>query len=116
MGRRAAFAANIRKPSLLRVQLAWAASLLGHVSISVGIAVYAYAVGGASQVSLIYVLRLVPAAIATPFASVLGDRFSRERVMLVSNASRFVLAAAIPPAILAGVNHWVVYGLSIGIA
>jgi MFS family permease len=116
VGTRAAFAANLRKPSLRRVQLAWAGSLLGHVSIAVAMAVYAYGIGGASAVSLIYVLRLVPAAIATPFASVLGDRFSRVKVMFWSNASRFVFAVAIPPAIIAGVNHWVVYGLSIGVA
>ena len=116
IGRRAAFAANVRTPSLLRVQLALLGSLLGHVSIAVAIAVYAYGVGGASAVSLIYVLRLVPAAIATPFASVLGDRLPRARVMLLANASRFALSAAIPPAILAGANHWVVYGLSIGVA
>jgi MFS family permease len=116
IGRRAAFAANVREPSLRRVQLALLGSLLGHVTIAVGIAVYAYGVGGASQVSLIYVLRLVPAAIATPFASVLGDRYSRARVMLLANGSRFVLSAAIPPAILAGANHWIVYALSIGVA
>jgi MFS family permease len=116
IGRRAAFAANVRTPSLRRVQLALLGSLLGHVSIAVAIAVYAYGVGGASAVSLIYVLRLVPAAIATPFASVLGDRFSRAKVMLLANASRFALSVAIPPAILAGANHWVVYVLSIGVA
>ena len=75
IGRRAAFAANVRKPSLLRRSARVLGSLLGHVSIAVAIAVYAYGIGGASAVSLVYVLRLVPAAIATPFASVLGDRF-----------------------------------------
>ena len=116
IGTRAAFAANIRNPGLRRVQLAWAASHLGQVSIAVAVAVYAYNVGGASAVSLVYVLRLVPAAIATPFAAVLGDRFSRPRVMLCSNASRFALATAIPVAILGGVSHWIVYLLSVGVA
>jgi MFS family permease len=116
VGTKAAFTAVLRKPSLRRVQLAWMFSQLAHVSIAVGIAVYAYDAGGASAVSLVYVLRLVPAAIATPFASVLGDRYSRARVMLGSNASRFVFAAAIPPAVLAGASSWVVYGLSIGVA
>jgi len=88
IGRRAAFAANVREPSLRRVQLALLGSLLGHVTIAVAIAVYAYGVGGASAVSLIYVLRLVPAAIAAPFASVLGDRYSRARVMLAANGSQ----------------------------
>jgi MFS family permease len=96
--------------------VAWGTSLIGHVSIAVAIAVYAYHVGGASAVSLIYVLRQVPAAVATPFAAVLGDRFPRARVMLFSNASRFVLSAAIPVVVLAGGNHWLVYLLSIGVA
>ncbi len=116
VGTREAVAANFRKPSLRRVQLAWGTSLLGQVSIAVAIAVYAYEVGGATEVSLVYVVRLVPAAVATPFAAVLGDRFSRARVMLVSNASRFALSAAIVVAAIAGVNHWIVYVLSIGIA
>ena len=116
LGTTAAFAAVFRKPALRRVQLAWAAAHLGHVSIAVAIAVYAYGIGGAAAVSLIYVIRLVPAAIATPFAAVLGDRFPRPRVMLAANASRFVFAAAIPLAIVAGTSHWVVYGLSIAIA
>ncbi len=94
-GTRAAFAANLRQPALRRAQLAWAASLLGHVSITVAVSVYAYDVGGATAVSLVYVLRLVPAAVATPFASLLGDRFDRSRVMLVSNLSRFVLSAVL---------------------
>jgi MFS family permease len=116
MGTGAAFAAVFRKPALRRVQLAWAASHLGHVSIAVGLAVYAYKAGGASAVSLVYVLRLVPAAVATPFAALAGDRFSRARVMLASNAGRFVLAAAIPVAVVAGTSHWVVYGLCVGLS
>jgi MFS family permease len=115
-GTTAAFAAVFRKPALRRVQFAWAASHLGHVSIAVAVAVFAYNIGGTAAVSLVYVIRLIPAAVATPFAAVLGDRFSRARVMLVSNASRFVFATAIPIAVAAGVSHWVVYGLSIAIA
>ena len=115
-GTSAAFAAVFRKPALRRVQIAWAASHLGHVSIAVAVAVYAYGIGGATAVSLVYVIRLVPAAIATPFAAVLGDRFPRARVMLVSNVARFALAVAIPLAIVGGASHWIVYGLSVGIA
>ena len=116
VGTRAAFAAVFGTPALRRVQLAWAASHLGHVSIAVALAVYAYRLGGASAVSLLYVLRLVPAAIVTPFAAVLGDRFSRAGVMLSSSASRFVLAAAIPAVVIGGASRWLVYALSIGVA
>jgi MFS family permease len=115
-GTSAAFAAVFRKPALRRVQIAWAASHLGHVSIAVAVAVYAYGIGGATAVSLVYVIRLVPAAIATPFAAVLGDRFPRARVMLVSNVARFALAVAIPLAIVGGAGHLIVYALSVGIA
>jgi MFS family permease len=108
--------AVFRRPALRRVQIAWAASHLGHVSIAVAVAVYAYGIGGATAVSVVYVIRLVPAAIATPFAAVLGDRFPRSRVMLISNAARFVLAVAIPLAIFGGAAYWIVYALSIGIA
>ncbi len=115
-GTSGAFAAVFRKPALRRVQIAWAASHLGHVSIAVAVAVYAYGIGGATAVSLVYVIRLVPAAIATPFAAVLGDRFPRALVMLLSNAARFGLAVSIPLAIVGGASHWIVYGLSIGVA
>ena len=116
VGTSVAFATVFRRPALRRVQLAWAASHLAHVSIAVALAIYAYRRGGAAEVSLLYVLRLVPAAIATPFAAVLGDRFSRASVMLASNASRFVMAAAIPAAVVAGESRWLVYALSIGVA
>ena len=115
-GTRAAFAANLKQPALRRVQLAWGISLLGHVSMAVAVSVYAYGVGGASAVGLVYVIRLVPAAIATPFASVLGDRFDRSRVMLLSNFSRFVLSAVLVPVAAGSVNHWVVYLLAVGVA
>src|SRR5579871_5844046 len=114
-GTRAAFAANLRQPALRRAQLAWGASLLGHVSIAVAVSVYAYGIGGASAVSLVYVIRLLPAAIATPFASVLGDRFDRARVMLLSNASRFALSLVLAAAAFGHANHWVVYALAVAI-
>jgi len=113
---RSAFGAVYRKPALRRVLLAWAASHLGNVSLAVALSVYAYHVGGASAVSLVYVLRLVPAALATPFAAVLGDRFPRAGVMLAANAVRFVLAAALPALLLADASHWLVYGLGVGVA
>ncbi len=110
------FAAVFRKPALRRVELAWGASHLGHVSIAVALAVYAYRAGGASAVGLVYVLRLVPAAIVTPFAAVLGDRYARARVMLAANAGRFALTAGVTAAALAGGSRWLVYALGVGVA
>ena len=114
-GTGAAFAASLRHPALRRAQLAWAAALVGQVSIAVAVSVYAYGVGGASAVSLVYVIRLLPAAIVTPFASLLGDHFDRSRVMLLSSLSRFVLAGALAIAAFGSVNHWAVFVISVAI-
>jgi MFS family permease len=110
-----ALAAVFRNAGLRRVELAWAASHLAQVSLAVASAVYAYRLGGASAVGLLYVLRLVPSAVMTPFAAVLGDRFPRARVLLVANASRCLCAAAIVPVVVGGGGHVPVYGLCIAV-
>ncbi len=46
---------------------------------------YAYDVGGEQAVGLIFLARLIPAALVSPFAGLLGDRSARERVLLVTN-------------------------------
>ncbi len=45
--------------------------------------VFAYNAGGAAAAGLIAFIQLVPAAIAAPFVALLGDRFPRERVLVV---------------------------------
>ena len=49
----------------------------------VALGVFAYEQGGTSAVGLAGLIRLLPAAILTPFASSLGDRYRRERLLLV---------------------------------
>ncbi len=80
-----AFGAVIRNPNLRWLELAWAASVVGHYAYLIAVSVYAYGVGGEEAVGLIILARLIPAALAAPFAGLLGDRFRRERVLLVTN-------------------------------
>ncbi len=95
----AAFNAVFRNPNLRRLELAAAASEIGHWAYATAVSVYAYNAGGAKAVGLLWVIRMIPSAFAAPFASMLGDRFPRERVMLGADLVRVVLMAAAAAAV-----------------
>ncbi len=76
-----------------RLQLAHATSLLSLWSFGVASAVYAFGVGGAVLVGVMMFVRMGPAAVASPFAAVLADRYSRRRVLLATDLVRAVLVA-----------------------
>ena len=58
--------------NLRRLQFADIGSVLGSWAYLVGLLVYAYDAGGAGAVSLVTVLRMLSAAVAGPFLSVLS--------------------------------------------
>ena len=109
----AAFVEVFRNPNLRWLELAWAASIIGHYAYLIAVSVYAYEVGGAKAVGLVFLARLIPAAIAAPFAGLLGDRFPRERVLIATNVTRIVLVGAAAIAALADAAPIVVYVLAI---
>ena len=108
-----AFGAVARNANLRWLELAWAASIVGHYAFLIAVSVYAYGVGGDGAVGLIFLARLVPAAVIAPFAGMLGDRFPRERVLLATHLTRIVLVGAAALAVFADASSWVVYGLAI---
>ncbi len=65
----------------------------------IGMLVYAFNVGGATGVGIAVVVQLAPAALLAPVAAVLGDRYRRDRVLVIAyvlqGASMLGLAAAI---------------------
>jgi MFS family permease len=71
-----------RNPGLRRLQLAFLGSEIGGWAYVIAIAVLAFEENGAAGVGLLLLIRLLPAAIAAPFTSILGDRYDRVRVML----------------------------------
>lgn len=111
-----AFAAVFRNRNLRWLELAWAASIVGHWGYLVAVSVYAYGVGGEKAVGLIFVLRLVPAALVAPFAGLLADRYRRERVLLATNVSRIVLIGAAAAAVYADAASELVYALAVAAA
>jgi MFS family permease len=98
--------------SLRQLQLAWAGSIIGTWAYAVALVVFAYDHGGASAVGLVALIRWLPAAIASPFAAILGDRYPRVRVMLASDLLRAVGLATMAVCVLTDAPVGVVYVLA----
>jgi MFS family permease len=77
-----------RNRALRRLQLAWGGSIIGSWAYTVALVVYAYDHGGATAVGLAGLVRWLPAAIVSPFAAILGDRYPRVPVMLTADLLR----------------------------
>jgi MFS family permease len=78
-----ALAVVARNDQIRRVELAWGASVSAEWAHFVGLGIFAYGHGGTTAVGIAGLVRLLPAALIAPFAATLGDRFRRERFLLV---------------------------------
>ncbi|HEX7144093.1 MAG TPA: MFS transporter [Gaiellaceae bacterium] len=111
-----AFRDVFRNPGLRRIELAWAASILGTWAYGIAVVVYAYEQGGATAVGVVGLARWVAAAIASPFAAILGDRYDRRWVMAGSDIARAVLIAGAALAVFAGAPPIVIYVIAGGVS
>ena len=107
-----AFGAVARNPALRRVQLAYLGFALTEWGIWIALLVYAYGRGGASEVALVAVIQLAPAALTAPLAASFGDRFPRERVLLAAYLLQSALTGAIAASLLADAPVAIVYILA----
>ena len=94
-----AFKGIYRNRSLRRLQLAWIGSSIGTWGWIIALMVYAYGQGGPGAVGLVGLIRWFPAAVAAPFGGMVGDRFPRLRVMVLSDLVRAGALAAAAAAI-----------------
>src|SRR4051794_2664169 len=78
-----AIGASFRNENVRRVELAWGAAIAAEWAHFVALGVFAYEQGGTTAVGVAGLVRLLPAAAVAPFAASLGDRFRRERFLLV---------------------------------
>jgi MFS family permease len=98
------FSATARNPSLLRAQLAFAATWTAEAAFTVAIGVVAFRDGGAAAVGLVAFVRTAPSALLAPVGTAFADRFPRDRVLVWSclvragstGAAAMVLAAGWP--------------------
>jgi MFS family permease len=78
----------------------------------VAVVVYAYEQGGARAVGVVGLLRWGTAALASPFAAALGDRYDRRLVMVGSDLLRAGLTVVAAAAVFADSAPWLVYVLA----
>jgi hypothetical protein len=99
-------------PGLLRTELAFVGFNVAEFATWVAILAFAYQAGGAAATGLVAVVQLVPAALVAPLASIAGDRYRRERVLLGGYLAQSVSMAATAAAMIAGAPAPLVYGLA----
>jgi MFS family permease len=107
-----AFADVFRNPNLRRLELAWAGSTIGYWSYGIALAVFAYQTGGAAAVGLVGLIRILPSALASPFAALLADRFPRRQVMVLADVVRAAALVLAGLAVVLGLPAGPVYALS----
>jgi MFS family permease len=113
-----AFRDVFANPDLRRIELAWASSILGTWAYGIAVVVYAFEQGGAKAVGVVGLARWLAAAVASPFAALLGDRYDRRWVMVLSVLARVVLIGCAAAAVFADASPYLVYILAglVGIA
>jgi MFS family permease len=72
-----------REPDLLRIQLAFLGFSMAYVATWIAILVYAFRRGGPAEAGLAVAVQLTPVAILVSTGTYVGDRFRRDRVLLV---------------------------------
>jgi len=99
-------------PDLRRVELAFVGFTAAEWSTWIAIMVFAYESGGAAAAAAIGVIQLLPAAFFAPFASVLGDRYRREHVLLAGYLIQALAMGVTAAALLAEVPLPAIYALA----
>jgi MFS family permease len=90
----AQFTAVGRNRNLRRLEAAYAASITSEWAFVVALGVFAYERGGAKAVGILGLVRMLPAALATPFTAAFADRYERERALLVVSLLSALAVAA----------------------
>jgi MFS family permease len=88
-----------RNVGLRRLNMALAGSMIGDWAYATAVVVWAYGHGGATAVGIWGAVKLGLAAVVTPFASVLVDRYPRIAVMVASDLIRAVIVTGAAAAI-----------------
>ena len=100
-------------PGLRRAQLAWGGFHVAEWASLVALSVVAYEADGTAAVGLVLFARMVPSAFVAPLVAAVGDRYRRERILLVVHAVRALACAGAAAALAADSDPVVVYVLAV---
>ncbi len=106
-----AFATNWRNPGLRRAQAAFFGAWTAEWAVTVVLAVYAYGRGGATEVGVVALVRVLPAAVVAPLATQYADRWPRDQVLVAVSVVRAVSIALAGWAVFADGPAVTVYAL-----
>ena len=106
------FLAVFGNPDLRRVELAFVGFNAAELGTWIAILVFAYEAGGAAAAGAIGVVQLIPAMIFAPVASLLGDRYRREKVLLAGYLIQALAMGATAVALVLEAPLLVVYALA----
>jgi MFS family permease len=107
-----AVAVVFRNPEMRRLQMAWAGQSLSLWAFAIALGVYAFDAAGATAVGIAGLVRLLPGALASPFAGVIGDRRSRRAVLVASALAGGAIRGGATVAAALGVPVGVVFVLA----
>jgi MFS family permease len=107
-----ALGATFANPNLRRLLLAWCAASFSLWAFAIALGVYAFNVGGATAVGVAALIRLLPGALASPAAGLLGDRHSRRTVLLLSQVAGAAVLGVALAAVAVGAPAGVVFVLA----
>ena len=100
-------------PGLRRAQLAWGGFHTAEWASLVALSVVAYEADGARVVGLVLFARMVPSAFIAPVVAVMGDRFRRDRILVLVHLVRALACLGAAVALMLDASTFVVYVLAV---
>lgn len=100
--------ALVRNPDLARLVFAWGLITFSSWAFVIAMSVYAFHHGGVWAVGISAFIRLLPGALASPVAGLLGDRNSRRLVLVLSTLAGAVILVLAAEAVDAHSPSWIV--------
>ena len=102
-----------KNPALRRAELAWGGFHAAEWASLVALSVVAFEADGAGAVGLVLFARMVPSALVAPFVAVVGDRYRRERILIVVHLVRALACLGAAVALALDASIVVVYVLAV---
>jgi hypothetical protein len=101
----------LANPSLARLVASWGIWVTIDAATLVILAVVAYTEGGVAAVGLVAAARILPRAIAGPWAAIVTDRYPRSKVMALAHAVCMLQLLALSAVVALHLSLLVVYAL-----